>query len=75
MRAVYVARWSVAHAGRIVITGPEDSHEVDAIVIPPGGDRPGPGLFCGSVWSPYPGPEWEEDHPGQWSRPVYREDR
>lgn len=72
MSEVHVARWSDEHPGKLVITDP-CGNEVDTFGILPVGEQPGQGLFRGTPWSPYPGSEWQEDRPGQWSRSVYRE--
>jgi hypothetical protein len=74
MSESYMARWSVEHAGKLVIID-RAGNEVDALAVPVSGERPGLGLLAGSVWSPYPGSEWDEDRPGLWYRPVYRESR
>jgi hypothetical protein len=62
-----MARWSIDHPGTLVIAD-RAGNAVDAVEIPLGGDRPAPGLLCNSLWSTYPGPDWEEDRPGKWSR-------
>ena len=38
--------------------------------IPPAGQHPGPLLLCGTGWAAYPGSQWQEDPPGQWTVPV-----
>jgi hypothetical protein len=74
MSGTHMARWSAGNAGKLLIINPA-GNIVDALAIPPGGDRPGPGLLAGAIWAPYPGAEWEEDRPGQWSQAVFRERR
>lgn len=74
VRAIYMARWSVEHPGKLVICD-QAGNEVDTLAIAPGGDRPAPGLFVGTAWNPYPGPDWDEDRPGRWTRAVYRDNQ
>lgn len=72
MSDVYVARWSVEQAGKLVITD-HAGNEVDTFAIPPGVERPSEGFFLGALWAPIPGAEWEEDRPGRWTHAVFRE--
>ena len=68
----YLAHWSRGRSGKLIVTD-RAGREVDSFEIPSEGDRPGPGLFCGAVWAPFPGSEWEEEPPGQWSVAVFND--
>jgi hypothetical protein len=68
----YVAHWSRADSNRVVIIDAEGK-TVDCFGAAPDGDRPSENAFCGAVWAPFPGCEWEEEPPGRWSVAVFRE--
>jgi hypothetical protein len=67
-----VARWSTDQPGTLHITSPA-GEVVDAHTVTPPGDRPGPQILWHTGWSAYPGAEWQEEPPGQWSRSVFRD--
>jgi hypothetical protein len=69
-----VAHWSAEQTGNLVVTD-QSGNEVHTFPIPPAGEQPGSGLFFGTHWAQYPGTEWQEDPPGQWTRAVFREPR
>jgi hypothetical protein len=66
-----IARWSGDQRGTLHITGPA-GNVVDSHPVTPPGDRPGPDILWHTGWTAYPGTEWQEEPPGQWSRAVYR---
>jgi hypothetical protein len=53
-----------------VITDASGGAVMSFTVIPPG-DRPTARLLRDTGWSHYPGAEWQEDPPGQWSIGVF----
>jgi hypothetical protein len=67
----HVAQWSEKDRGALVVTGPA-GEVVESLRIeePPGG-RPGAGILWHTGWMAFPGTEWQEEPPGQWSRAVF----
>jgi hypothetical protein len=65
----HVASWS-RQKKRIVITDPGGSIAA-SYPVPHNGDRPTPSLLQGTDWSAYPGAEWREEPPGQWTIAVF----
>jgi hypothetical protein len=66
----FVARWSAKERGALVITDIA-GHVVDSRTVPLAGDLPYPQMLWQTGWVPYPGSEWQEEPPGQWSRAVF----
>lgn len=66
-----IARWSRDQGGTLHITSPA-GNVVDSHPVTSPGDRPGPDILWRTGWTAYPGTEWQEEPPGQWSRAVYR---
>lgn len=64
-----MASWS-RHEGRVVITGSSDT-AVDAFPVSHYGDRPGTNMLASSEWCVYPGTQWQEEPPGQWTVAVF----
>jgi hypothetical protein len=46
---------------------------VDRYPVQHDGDRPGPHLLWHTGWAAYPGAEWDEEPPGEWSIAVFRD--
>lgn len=65
----YTAKWS-RRARTVVITGPV-GNVVASFPVTHEGDRPVPALLRDTEWAAYPGAEWEEDPPGEWTLHVF----
>jgi hypothetical protein len=66
----HIAQWSEKEPDVLVITGPA-GNLVRSLRIEPAGDRPGVRILWRTGWVAYPGTEWQEERPGQWSRAVF----
>jgi hypothetical protein len=65
----HVAQWSGGR-NNLVITDPA-GNVVDLQLTEPAGDRPPAQILWHTGWVAYPGTEWQEEPPGQWSRAVF----
>jgi hypothetical protein len=70
----YTEKWSRKERGTLLITD-ETGEVVGSYAVTPNGDRPGPEILWRTGWVAYPGTEWREQPPGEWSRAVCEESR
>jgi hypothetical protein len=68
----WIAQWPVNDRNVLVITDPA-GNVVESLVTQPAGDRPSAHILWHTGWIAYPGTEWQEEPPGQWSRAVFRD--
>jgi len=73
MSDVHLACWSAAQRGKLIITD-SAGREVASFPITRDKDRPCPQMLWETGWSAYPGSEWEEEPPGEWSVAVFNQD-
>lgn len=66
----HVAQWSEKDRDVLVIISAA-GNVVESLRIEPAGDRPGARILWRTGWMSYPGTEWQEEPPGQWSRAVF----
>lgn len=66
-----VARWSAGQRHVVQITTPDGSL-LDWYPLPLPVQHPGPEILRHTDWTAYPGTEWQEEPPGQWTCAVYR---
>jgi hypothetical protein len=69
-----VALWSYRDRSRVVVADVA-GNVVGSYPVPCESDRPGPEMLWDTVWCEYPGSEWEEEPEGQWSVPVFSQER
>ena len=67
----HIAQWSEKDRDVLTITGPAGNVVESLRRVEPAGDRPGPRILWRTGWIAYPGTEWQEEPPGQWSRAVF----
>jgi hypothetical protein len=67
--ASHIAQWS-GRWDKLVIIDPA-GNVVESLLTEPAGDRPSAHILWHNGWIAFPGTEWEEEPPGQWSRPVF----
>jgi len=67
----HMAKWSSQRTKQLVIVD-RSGAVLDSYPVQPPGDRPDPQLLWHTGWSAYPGSEWEEEPPGEWSVAVFR---
>jgi hypothetical protein len=72
MSGIHVARWSCQRPAAIVIADPA-GRVVGTYSVERNGDCPGPQMLWDTPWCAYPGSEWEEEPPGEWSVAVFNE--
>jgi hypothetical protein len=65
-----IARWSRDQPQTLLITD-LIGNILDSHRVPAPGDRPGPETLWRTGWCAYPGTEWHEEPPGQWTRAVF----
>lgn len=70
MTEVFYAQWSRERSEEMVVVD-QDGEVVTSFPVGPAGDRPVPDMLLSNGWSAFPGTEWAEEPPGQWSRPVH----
>lgn len=63
------ASWKSSFPDQLLITTARD--EYLPLTVPSPGPRPTPALLQGTGWYVYPGAEWHELLPGQWTAPVF----
>ena len=66
----HVAQWSEKDRDMLTITDPA-GNVVESLRVEPVWDRPGPRILWCTGWIAYPGTEWQEEPPGQWTRAVF----
>jgi len=64
------ARWSCHHKSSLVVADTNGA-VLATFEVSPNGDRPGPQMLWDTGWCGYPGSEWEEEPPGEWSLAVF----
>jgi hypothetical protein len=63
--------WSIQRRSELVIAD-QSGVVVSRYPLKHDGDRPGPRLLWHTGWASYPGAEWDEEPPGEWSISVFR---
>jgi hypothetical protein len=66
----HVAQWLEKDRDVLVITGPA-GNVVESLRVEQVWDRPGSRILWRTGWIAYPGTEWQEEPPGQWTRTVF----
>jgi hypothetical protein len=67
---VYYAQWSCDKREEMFIVD-QNGDLVTSFPVPPVGDNRVPDVLLSNGWSAFPGTEWAEAPPGQWSRAVH----
>ena len=67
----YVARWSAGRREELVVAD-QSGAAVSRYPVDHDSDRPSPQLLWHTGWASYPGAEWDEEPPGEWSIAVFR---
>ncbi len=70
MTEVFYAQWSREKSEEMVVVD-QDGEVVTSFPVRPTGERPVPDMLLSNGWAAFPGTEWAEEPPGQWSRPVH----
>jgi hypothetical protein len=65
-----IARWSPGQPETLLITDLTGTI-LDTHRIAPPGDHPRDGTLWPTGWAAYPGTEWHEEPPRQWTRAVF----
>jgi hypothetical protein len=66
----HVALWSYQRPDIVAIADP-GGNVVDSYPVPQSNGRPSWKMLAQTAWCLYPGSEWEEEPPGQWSAAVF----
>lgn len=66
--------WSRREPALVIIVD-GSGHVADSVTLPLPVTSPAPRILAGSDWLTYPGTEWEQDPPGEWSIPVFKVQR
>ena len=65
----HAAQWSGGRNVLVIIDSA--GNVVDSHATEPAGDRPPACILWHTGWTAYPGTEWQEEPPGQWTRAVF----